>query len=258
MRHVRLARSPHWSRLVAGSHAGVPLLVLATFGCIDASQRMATCPVAPGDVAVGTPPIKTCTAGTVVAQDGVIDDFEDGDNQMSKVAGREGYWFTSHDDKGSTIGPNPFKTTDGGAAGSGKALEITGQTSSENGAWGALFGANFAAQGLYDASGYAGISFKAKVGGKSTKKVRFKVGDVDTHPDGGVCKDCWNHFGKDLVLTTDWQQYSVSFSEMKQEAGWGERFPAVVPSKLISVNWSVGPGVSFDIWVDDLQFFDCK
>jgi hypothetical protein len=45
---------------------------------------------------------------------------------------------------------------------------------------------------------------------------------------------------------------------MKQEAGWGDRSPSITPSKLVSINWSIGPGQAFDIWVDDLQFFVCS
>ncbi|MDP9002972.1 MAG: hypothetical protein M3O46_23010, partial [Myxococcota bacterium] len=158
---------------------------------------------------------------------------------------------------GSTIGPNPLKMADGGSDGSAKAFRVTGQTVSENGAWGSLVGVNFMAQGPYDASKYGGIAFKAKADKNSTKKMRFKVGDVNTHPDGAVCKECWNHFGKDISLTTEWQEYKVTFAEMKQEAGWGDRYPAIMPSRLISINWSVGLSQAFDIWIDDLQFFEC-
>jgi hypothetical protein len=226
-------------------------------GCVDPSQRMATCPVGPAVAAGASAAPLTCPRKTGPGAEGLIDDFEDGDSQLSKIDGRDGYWFTSHDDKGSTIGPTPLTMTEGGAGGSGKSLRITGQTSSDNGAWGILVGASFAAQGFYDASRHSGLSFKGKVDGASTKKVRFKVGDVNTHPDGGVCKSCWNHFGKDVTLTPAWQEYSVTFGEMKQEAGWGDRYPAITPSKLISINWSVGPGQAVDLSVDDIQFVDC-
>jgi hypothetical protein len=221
-------------------------------GCVD-EARQATCPVAPG-----TAVPKVCSAGTHPADDGLIDDFEDGDNQVSKIADRSGYWFTSHDPDGSTIDPTPFKISDGGANGSKKALHVLGQTSSQSGAWGSLWGANFVGQGVYDASKYDGISFKAKVGGGATTKVRFKVADVNTHPDGGVCKTCWNHFGKDMQFSTEWQEFKVTFAEMKQEAGWGDRYPMITPAKLIALNWSIEPGRTFDVWIDDVQFFECQ
>ena len=99
------------------------------------------------------------------------------------------------------------------------------------------------------------------MGEKSTRRVRFKIGDINTHPDGAVCKDkgCWNHFGKDLNLTPQWKEYKVLFTEAQQEAGWGSPRPAVVtPSKLRAIDWSIGPGQVYDVWVDDVYFLDCK
>jgi hypothetical protein len=219
--------------------------------CIDLSQQ-AVCPAPTGEGAM-----KVCSAGLRPSEDGLLDDFEDGNSQISTVADRGGYWFTSHDPNGSAIDPTPFQVSDNGA-GSKKALHVFGQTSSDSSAWGVLVGANFVGQGVYDASDYAGMSFKAKVSEKSTKKIRFNIADVNTHPDGGVCKDCWNHFGKDMEFTTDWREYTVSFAEMKQIPGWGDRFAAITPSKLVAINWAIGPGKSFDLWVDDIQLVSCK
>ncbi len=214
--------------------------------------KVAMCPVPADEVA------KVCSAaGTRPADDGLLDDFEDGDTQVSKLADRSGYWFASGDPNGSTIDPKPLTSSDGGAGGSRKALHVEGHTASDSGAWGVLWGANFVGDGVYDASKYAGISFKAKLAGSSTKTVRFKVSDINTHPDGGVCKSCWNHFGTNIDLTPDWKEYKVTFAAMKQEAGWGDRFPAITPSKLFSINWSVGPGQAFDVWIDDVKFLDC-
>lgn len=235
----------------------VVVVALAATNCIDASQRMAQCPTGPAAGGDTGGPV-SCAKGTKPSEDGLIDDFEDDDNQLTKVGGRDGYWFLSHDPNGSTIGPTPLKWVPGGAG--GNAVHVSGQTSGENGAWGSQLGANFLSENgsMYDASKYGGISFKAKIGSNSTKKVRFKVGDVNTHPDGHVCKSCWNLFGKDMNLTADWKEYTVTFAEMKQEAGWGDRFPSITPSKLMSINWSVGPGQAFDLWVDDLKFFECQ
>jgi hypothetical protein len=223
-------------------------------GCIDASKRVAA---APPDSA-STPSTAACAKGIRPADDGALEDAEDNDTQVTKVGGRDGYWFTSADPNGSTILPTPFKMSDDGAGGSKHAVHISGQTSSVNGAWGVLIGANMVGVGAYDASPYVGVAFKAKVGARATKKVRFKVGDVNTHPDGGVCKTCWNHFGKDLDLTSEWQEYQIPFAEMTQEAGWGDKVPAITPSKIISINWSIGPGQAYDLWLDDIVFFVCQ
>jgi len=226
-------------------------VAIVSASCIDLS-KVAVCPVPAGEGGV-----KVCASGFRPADDGLVDDFEDGDSQVSRVADRAGYWFTSHDPNGSSMTPTPFKVSDDGA-GSKKALHVFGHTSGDNGAWGALVGTGFVEHGVYDASDYAGVSFKAKVGGDSTKTIRFNVADVNTHPDGGVCKTCWNHFGKDMQFTSEWREYIVSFAEIKQQSGWGDRFGAVTPSKLIALNWSIGPGKDYDLWIDDVQLVACK
>lgn len=228
---------------------------LSCIGCIDASKRLESSAGSPQESAAAL--AKACPKGTRPAADGLIDDFEDNDNKLNKLGGRDGDWFTAKDPNGSTIEPSPFKMTEGGYGGSKYAAHVFGQTSSDNGAWGAQLGATFVGAGAYDASVYGGISFKAKVGEHSGKKVRFKVADVNTHPDGGVCKSCWNHFGKDLSLTTEWTEYKLPFSEMTQEKGWGEVQKALVVGKLIALNWSIGPNQLYDLWIDDLAFFEC-
>jgi hypothetical protein len=237
-------------RVVTRSLTPFGAIVLLS-SCIDLSKQ-AVCPVPTGEGAV-----KVCAAGFRPSDDGLIDDFEDGDSQLSRVADRGGYWFTSHDPNGSVIDPTPFKISDADA-GSKKALRVFGRTSSDAGAWGVVFGASFVEQGAYDASDYAGISFKAKVAGDSTKSVRFNIADANTHPDGGICKSCWNHFGKDVELSNDWREYVLLFGEAKQQAGWGDPVPALTPSKLIALSWAVGTGKQFDVWIDDIQFVVCK
>ena len=96
---------------------------------------------------------------------------------------------------------------------------------------------------LYDASKYAGIAFKAKIGPGSARSVRFKIGDVNTHKDAGICKTCWNHFGKDLSLTPEWKEYTVLFTvaSSRRRAGAIPRPAALSTDKLVSLNWTGRP-----------------
>jgi hypothetical protein len=230
-------------------------------GCIGVSEKHAA---APGGTAAAAAAIKTCRAGTRPADDGTIDDFEDGNTGLANMAGRDGYWYPEKDTKGSTIAPDPFAPSEGGADGSEMAMRIYGETikgSAADGAWGAGFGLKFVSQdgSSYDASKYAGISFKARVDDKSTRKVRLKVGDVNTHPDGQICKTCYNHFGKDYTFTPKWKEYTLLFSEARQEEGWGNPRPtAITPGKLIALDFAIGPGQPYDLWIDDVTFLDCK
>src|SRR5690606_1482378 len=125
------------------------------------------------------------------------------DNRLAPADGRGGYWWKSADSAGSQIGPDDFKPVPGGIGGS-LAMQAFGKTASGGGddGWGAQFGANLTPSGTYDASKYVGLRFMARVGEASTSSVRFKISDVNTHPDLGVCKTCWNHFGRDINLST--------------------------------------------------------
>src|SRR5689334_20090506 len=59
------------------------------------------------------PPASTPGAGSATAPsnakscgpDGIIDDAEDGNNQVSDVGGRGGYWYTFLDKAGSSVSP---------------------------------------------------------------------------------------------------------------------------------------------------------
>jgi endoglucanase len=207
--------------------------------------------------------VKTCAAGLKPAADGLIDDIEDGNNRVAESAGRGGFWWDAKDDKGSSIEPSgQLKMFEGGANGSKFSVHVTGSTAAAaDKAWGAVVGFRLAEQGLYDASKYAGVSFFAKVGEKSASQIRLKVADVNTHPDGLVCKEaCYNDFGRDLTFSHDWQEYQVSFAELRQQDGWGDpRPPAITPSKLVQVAWHfMTPGSEFDLYLDDVRFVDCK
>jgi endoglucanase len=229
---------------------------------VPPTVEMGPAPAAAPPVSIPLVPLKTCSGETVAAADGLVDDLEDGNGQVALVAGRSGYWYSAADPKGSTIsGAGAFTPSDGGASGSKKAARATGKTATGDGAWGATFGFTFAPDNQpYDVSKYAGISFWAKASDKSTKNVRFKVGDANTRPEGKVCTNsCWNHFGQDLTLSSEWRQYTVKFADLKQQDGWGDPRPATLAARnVMSLDWSITAGQDFDIWVDDVKLIDCK
>jgi hypothetical protein len=230
--------------------------LLLAAGCIGVSQKRSVS----GGVVGGTgSDIKVCHAGTRPADDGLIDDFEDGNNQLASEAGRDGYWWPKKDPVGSTLEPTPFAPSEGANDGSDTALHVTGKTVGIDGAWGAGFGVNMVRNALYDASKYAGVTFRAKVAPGTATGVRFSIEDINTHPDGKICKTCWNAFGKDMTFTTEWKEYRVLFSDARQQPDWGSPRPvALTPSKLVEIDWQIGPDRTYDIWIDDVAFLDCK
>jgi hypothetical protein len=228
---------------------------LSSAGCIGVSQKRAS---AGGVVGGNVADLNVCRAGMRIADDGAIDDFEDGNNQLSLEAGRDGYWYTAKDAMGSTL---EMATQEGGAGGSEESMHISGNTVSggdESKAWGASVGAMFAGKGTYDGSKYAGIVFKARATGAGNQ-VRFNIGDINTHLDGKICETCWNHFGKTLSLTTEWKEYRILFTDTRQMDGWGKPRPAAItPGKLYNLEFKIGPGQTFDISVDDVAFLSCR
>jgi hypothetical protein len=251
-----MPRFPVAARMPRALLSVVPLAIAVSIaaGCIGVSAKRVP-PNGPG-----TAEVLRCRA-TRPAVDGMLDDYEDGNNQLTTMGGRDGYWFNAKDDKGSTI---DMRFDEPGAGGSEMALHVTGKTVSGDpatGSWGAQVGVKFVnTQGaLYYGAKYAGIAFKAKTGPGSARSVRFKIGDANTHPDAGICKTCWNHFGRNLSLTPEWKPYTILFTLVEQEAGWGNPRPAALSTdKLVSMDWTIGPGQTYDLWFDDVTFLECQ
>ena len=176
------------------------------------------------------------------------------------LEGRNGPDYTYADTTGSTITPasgSTFVPATPGNGSSTHAAHFNGKLSTAATVW-AGFGMDFLApKGLYNASKYAGISFYAKLGSSTASSaVRVKVPDRNTDPTGGVCTSCSNDFGVDLTLTTTWTKYTILFSSMTQQAGWGAPRPAKIdPTGVVAVQFQVtAPGATYDIWVDDVTF----
>ena len=251
---------------VACSHEGAPPTSAPTSGA--AAPATPPPPPNPGNgnsgvAENGPPPGPASVPDKACGEDFVIDDCEDNDNQVSHKGGRNGYWYTYADKQGTTISPpahTKFLMSAGGAESSKHGAHMLGKVSANGDPLFAGMGFSFTdPKGPYDASKYTGISFWAKVGPGSTKTVRLKVPDVNTDPDGKVCKECFNDFGADLTLTDQWKKYTIPFAAMKQMKDWGDPNPANVnKAKLYGLQFQVNDtGASYDLWVDDLEFTGC-
>jgi endoglucanase len=188
---------------------------------------------------------------------GLLDDAEDGDSQIAKSAGRDGYWFTFVDEWGTTVEPKgEFKMSPGGPPGSKHAARASGTTAKSGDS--IYVGLGFALTNPktpYNASQAKGIRFWAKGPGR----VRFKTPDVNTTPEGDRCTDCYNDFGVDIYLSPDWQSYTVPFEKMAQQPGWGDRAPSVSSDQLFAVQWQFSkPGTNFEIWIDNVELVGCE
>jgi endoglucanase len=209
-----------------------------------------------------SPDMENTAEGKACPPEAKIEDGEDNNNQVLIQDGRSGYVYTYVDPDGSTIDPAAgaqFGMSPGGANGSQFALHISGQIGTGNVVYAAL-GMNLTdPKGPYDAAKYKGISFFAKKGAGSTGKMRIKVPDKNTDPDGGICGACANDFGMSLTLSDQWQKFVVPFSALRQDSGWGNPRPRSLASEAIyAIQFQVNDkGRPFDIWLDDLAFTGC-
>jgi hypothetical protein len=202
----------------------------------------------------------------------LIDDMEDGDAWVRSVAmpERNGVWDTANDmSPGGMQVPPPsmFKPIALGAdvPFPGDKYAAYTQGSGFN-SYGAFMNVsmrswpNYAATPTYDASGYVGLSFWAKLGRDGAPSVRVRFISADTDPRGGKCKLagpvdqlCYNHFYKDVPLTTSWASYQIRFSDFVQ-GNSGEIFPAVDVAQMYGLEFYFLSGAKFEVWIDDLSF----
>lgn len=222
----------------------------------------------------------TTTAATTSATTGtgggpqtieMIDDMEDNDNAILAEGGRVGYWYTFNDGtEGATQNPPPDPEGTGETPFTMTALEpARGQSTHAARSWGSGFedwGIGFGfdlnsvegAKTAYDASAHTGITFWAKVGPGSGKGALVLISDPSTDPVGGACSDKCDPWKKDLAVTEEWQQFTIPFAELAQ-GGWGEPPAAteqVDATKLYSIQFQITDAASFDLYIDDLGFYD--
>ncbi|HEX9620327.1 MAG TPA: hypothetical protein VF989_09340 [Polyangiaceae bacterium] len=188
---------------------------------------------------------------------GMIDDGEDGDSQIIKVDERDGYWFTSVDEVGSEIQPKgDFKMAEGGPEGSKHAARATGKTAATGQSIYVVLGFGLTSSKVpYDARPAKGVRFWAK----GPARIRLKVPDVNTAPEGDRCSDCYNDFGVDLDLSDRWERYTIPFDKMGQSPGWGDRAPRINEDQLFAIQFLFGsPDKEFEYWVDNIEFVGCE
>lgn len=214
----------------------------------------------------GTPPPPCYDPGPPTL---LIDDMEDGVGDICALNGRYGYWYTVGDGSSTTLDP-PQDTTftpamiPGGRGKSHYAARFTGSGFTN---WGALLGFSLNAQSAvsratYDASLTGGITFWMK--SDVPVSVNFGIPETVQVDFGGDCvvsatnpdPNCNSHFSFMITApSTDWVQYFVPFSALAQQYGGTATWN---PKLLLGVEFMVGPGAAFDVWVDDISFWPCS
>jgi hypothetical protein len=238
--------------------ARLPILLIALFSTsCGGSKPPAETPPSPVASAGPASVLPARCGERVDADDGLIDDGEDGDFKIAATGGRCGGWMVGKDEK-SSIEPKDHKQimTAGGPDKSKMAVHVQGTTASNEDACAATF-MILACGNMYDATKYAGITFWAKSGSKSPAKIRFAVTDGQTDPQGKIDDLCTRHFGKTLEIGTEWKKYTVPLADLTQGAG-EQRYATVDSHRLFSLGWALSAGQDFDLWLDEVRFDRCK
>jgi len=222
---------------------------------------------APPEPAETTDP--NCEASGIIDPTLLIDDLEDGDPLIAIVATRNGSWWVSTDGTDGTINPQaeqgpPAERILGGRCGSDYAMHVAGAGFT---GWGAVLSAGFrynATAEPIDATNYRGLSFYARKSDDTNSVIRMQLQDSSTYPEGGKCNidpespdACYNGFGTQLFgLTAEWQKYSFDFTELSQRPDWGYRADALDLTALFGLEFNLDPNRAFDLWVDDVWFYE--
>jgi hypothetical protein len=194
-----------------------------------------------------------CLPDIVIPPADVIDDLEDGDLMLPKnpaLGGRVGNWYPFSDGTGTSS--FDVATIERGAS------SVYGLSTSGKGhkSWGSGLAVSLNRSTVdnapYDASGYAGITFWARA--QSALKVTVSLPDVDTASAGMICSTCEHHYYKAVQVTTDWQRFTVPFSELSLEPGTVPSPTAFKPSGIFSVMFSLAANQNYELELDDLAF----
>jgi hypothetical protein len=202
-----------------------------------------------------------------------IDDMEDNDRFICASSGRTGAWYTITDGTSTSISPTGDFTqslTDG-RGGSRYAAHMTGFGFAD---WGAAMGFSLNGEGTaaepHDASAAGGVRFWMK--STSPVVVDFPTpATVATGERAGTCVDddpsvwnCRNHFQFRISAPPkEWKEYDVPFAALTQSRAWDADGNFIFgsatwnPSKLLGVEFRAEVGQTFDVWVDDVRFYDC-
>ena len=188
-----------------------------------------------------------------LAPEAVIDDFDDGDMWLTRVAGRTGSWVGFGTPGQATAFGEPSNNCVASGAYSGHLTGIDIVNYQAN--WNAVFIDPFGAAVGFDASAYSGFSLWVAAGETAVRPLVLPLGVMtrDTSGGSGLCgAACGDYYRKSIPLTTTWTRWVIKFSELAQSGQQGA--PQQPLNKREFVSLMFWPERTFDIWIDDVRF----
>lgn len=186
----------------------------------------------------------------------MIDDFEDLTPASLVVDGRAGGWYPYNDE---TLGGQQlleFVLDDSTPAPGNAALHTTGRGFPTFSGFG--LGLRWTETGsescYYDASYYSGLRFWAR--GSASLRVTLQNPSVRGVGSGGTCPSsevCFDAHGLGVTIGAEWQEYRIEFESVTQ-AGFGLEVGAFRPEQLAAIEFQLGAGTTYEMWLDDIAF----
>ncbi len=184
----------------------------------------------------------------------LMDDCEDSDNQNDWG----GYWYTYADASSAHEG---FLMTSPGADSSSYAARVTGYVEENTGNYpyvgmGCQFNENAGEPECSgtDISACGGIRFTARGDGGS-----YKIQIPYTDENCGTLTD-WNDYKYAFTVGGTWTEFTVPFTSMTQEDGWG--IPADINDVLANakeIQWvTTDYDRAVDLWIDNVIIYGCE
>lgn len=180
----------------------------------------------------------------------LIDDFEDGDEELVEREGRSGIWYQYEELSGDH--QLAFETLASPRLESSGALHTSG---SDHGQWA---GVGVVLSGcVYDASSYVGVHFWIR-GASAPVNVALVTPGVIPISGGGTCTKeeeglCYDAYRSSVDVTGQWREVFVPFTSFEQ-LGYGPDAGPLDLTRLESIQFQ-SDSSAFDLWIDDVSFY---
>jgi Carbohydrate binding domain (family 11) len=177
----------------------------------------------------------------------LVDDFEDANELVALLEGRNGYWVTITDTQQEATESVLLPSVRPMATPSNRyAVHLAGERRAK---WGASVQVEFGPT-CYDASIYRGISFDVLGPGRVYAGVR----EVDAVPvqRGGTCTTaCYDSHLSAVGAASSWTHHEIDWSDLHQR---GKTEPAN-PRRLSGIEFLVrSEDTPYDLWIDNVAF----
>jgi len=198
-------------------------------------------------------PIRGPEAFLPASPEAVIDDFDDGDLWLKRIAGRTGSWVGFGTPTMGTVFGEASNRCVAHGTHSG---HLTGTNlTAYGGNWNGVFVDPFSMAIPFDASTYNGFSFWVATGENAVPPRTMPIGLMtrDTSAGAGICNPCGDYYRprSAIPLTQTWTRHEVRFEDLAQS---GQGSPQVPLRRDQLVTIMIWPENNYDIWIDDVRF----